>query len=54
MVAAIDKAGRIVAPKWLREQLGFKPGQKQVCGVNGVLRIHSSRREELRCKSTTM
>lgn len=28
MVTTIDSAGRIVVPKRLREELGFKPGQR--------------------------
>lgn len=28
MVTTIDSAGRIVVPKRMREQLGFKPGQE--------------------------
>lgn len=28
MVTTIDSAGRIVVPKRLREELGFKPGQQ--------------------------
>jgi AbrB family looped-hinge helix DNA binding protein len=40
MVATIDKAGRIVVPKRLREQLGFKPGQKlQISVVDGRLEV---------------
>jgi AbrB family looped-hinge helix DNA binding protein len=40
MVATIDKAGRIVVPKRLREQLGFKPGQKlELSAVDGRLEV---------------
>jgi AbrB family looped-hinge helix DNA binding protein len=40
MVATIDKGGRIVVPKRLREQLGFKPGQKlELSAVDGRLEV---------------
>jgi AbrB family looped-hinge helix DNA binding protein len=40
MVATIDKAGRIVVPKRLREELGFKPGQKlELSAVDGRLEV---------------
>jgi len=40
MVATIDNAGRIVVPKRLREQLGFKPGQKlELSAVDGRLEV---------------
>jgi AbrB family looped-hinge helix DNA binding protein len=40
MVATIDAAGRIVVPKRLREQLGFKAGQKlELSAVDGRLEI---------------
>jgi AbrB family looped-hinge helix DNA binding protein len=40
MVATIDAAGRIVVPKRLREQLGFKPGQKlELSAVDGRLEV---------------
>ena len=40
MVTTIDKAGRIVVPKRLREQLGFKPGQKlELSAVDGRLEV---------------
>jgi AbrB family looped-hinge helix DNA binding protein len=40
MLATIDKAGRIVVPKELREQLKFKPGQKlELSAVDGRLEI---------------
>jgi AbrB family looped-hinge helix DNA binding protein len=40
MIATIDKAGRIVVPKRLREELGFKPGQPlELSAVDGRLEI---------------
>jgi AbrB family looped-hinge helix DNA binding protein len=40
MVTTIDSAGRIVVPKSLREELGFKPGQKlELSAVDGRLEV---------------
>ena len=40
MVTTIDSAGRIVVPKRLREELGFKPGQElELSVVDGHLEI---------------
>jgi AbrB family looped-hinge helix DNA binding protein len=40
MVATIDGAGRIVVPKQLREELGFKPGQRlELSAVDGRLEV---------------
>jgi AbrB family looped-hinge helix DNA binding protein len=40
MVTTIDSAGRIVVPKRLREELGFKPGQElELNAVDGRLEI---------------
>jgi AbrB family looped-hinge helix DNA binding protein len=40
MVATIDSAGRIVVPKRLREELGFKPGQRlELSAVDGRLEV---------------
>jgi AbrB family looped-hinge helix DNA binding protein len=40
MVTTIDSAGRIVVPKRLREELGFKPGQElELSAVDGRLEI---------------
>jgi AbrB family looped-hinge helix DNA binding protein len=40
MVTTIDSAGRIVVPKRLREELGFRPGQKlELSAVDGRLEI---------------
>ncbi|MGO9247613.1 MAG: AbrB/MazE/SpoVT family DNA-binding domain-containing protein [Solirubrobacteraceae bacterium] len=40
MIATIDKAGRIVVPKRLREELRFRPGQKlELSAVDGRLEV---------------
>jgi AbrB family looped-hinge helix DNA binding protein len=40
MVTTIDSAGRIVVPKRLREELGFKPGQElELNAIDGRLEI---------------
>jgi AbrB family looped-hinge helix DNA binding protein len=40
MVTTIDSAGRIVVPKRLRDELGFKPGQQlELSAVDGRLEI---------------
>lgn len=40
MVTTIDSAGRIVVPKRLREELGFRPGQRlELRAVDGRLEI---------------
>ncbi|HSZ70873.1 MAG TPA: AbrB/MazE/SpoVT family DNA-binding domain-containing protein [Solirubrobacteraceae bacterium] len=40
MVATIDSAGRIVVPKRLREELGFKAGQRlELSVVDGRLEV---------------
>jgi len=40
MVATIDRAGRIVVPKRLREELGFRPGQRlELSAVDGRLEV---------------
>lgn len=40
MVTTIDSAGRIVVPKRLREELGFKPGQQlELSAIDGHLEI---------------
>jgi AbrB family looped-hinge helix DNA binding protein len=43
MVTTIDSAGRIIVPKRLREELGFKPGQKlELSAADGRLEIEHS------------
>jgi AbrB family looped-hinge helix DNA binding protein len=40
MVTTIDSAGRIVVPKRLREELGFKPGQQlELNAMDGRLEV---------------
>jgi AbrB family looped-hinge helix DNA binding protein len=40
MIATIDGAGRIVVPKRLREELGFRPGQElKLSAVDGRLEV---------------
>jgi AbrB family looped-hinge helix DNA binding protein len=40
MVTTIDSAGRIVVPKRLREELGFKAGQElELSAIDGHLEI---------------
>ena len=40
MITTIDSAGRIVVPKRLREELGFRPGQKlELNAVDGRLEV---------------
>jgi AbrB family looped-hinge helix DNA binding protein len=40
MVTTIDSAGRIVVPKRLREELGFRPGQRlELSAVDGRLEV---------------
>jgi AbrB family looped-hinge helix DNA binding protein len=40
MITTIDSAGRIVIPKRLREELGFKPGQElELNAIDGRLEI---------------
>jgi AbrB family looped-hinge helix DNA binding protein len=40
MIATIDNAGRIVVPKRLREELGFKAGQRlELSAVDGRLEV---------------
>lgn len=42
MKTTIDKAGRIVVPKALREELGFLPGQElQVSSRDGMLEVEA-------------
>ncbi|MCJ7672318.1 MAG: AbrB/MazE/SpoVT family DNA-binding domain-containing protein [Acidimicrobiia bacterium] len=39
MRATIDKAGRLVIPKPLRERLGLRPGTVEVTADGNVLRV---------------
>ena len=39
MRATIDKAGRLVIPKPLRDRLGFRPGEVEVSADGAALRV---------------
>ena len=39
MRAIIDKAGRLVIPKPLRDQLGIRPGEVEVVADGATLRV---------------
>jgi AbrB family looped-hinge helix DNA binding protein len=39
MRATIDKAGRLVIPKPLRDQLGIRPGEVEVVADGSTLRV---------------
>ena len=39
MRATIDKAGRLVIPKALRDRLGFRPGEVEVVADGSALRV---------------
>lgn len=39
MKATIDKAGRLVIPKPLRDQLGLRPGEVEVAAEGAALRV---------------
>ena len=39
MRATIDQAGRVVIPKQLRDELGFRPGEVELTADGNVLRV---------------
>jgi AbrB family looped-hinge helix DNA binding protein len=39
MRATIDKAGRLVIPKLLRDELGLRPGEVEVSAQGAALRV---------------
>lgn len=41
MQATIDKAGRLVIPKQLRDQLGLRPGTVEVVADGAALRVEA-------------
>ncbi len=45
--AAIDKAGRLVIPKALRDHLGLRPGPVEVVADGTALRVEAIARETL-------
>jgi AbrB family looped-hinge helix DNA binding protein len=47
MRATIDKAGRLVIPKPLRDRLGLVPGEVEVAADGNALRVESLASEEL-------
>jgi AbrB family looped-hinge helix DNA binding protein len=47
MKATIDKAGRLVIPKVLRDQLGFVPGEVEVSAYGAGLRVEPVAGDEL-------
>lgn len=47
MRATIDKAGRLVIPKRLRDQLGLRPGVVEVSGEGTWLRVEPLAEESL-------
>jgi AbrB family looped-hinge helix DNA binding protein len=47
MRATIDKAGRLVIPKPLRDRLGLVPGEVEVAADGNALRVESIAGEEL-------
>ncbi len=47
MRATIDKAGRLVIPKQLREHLGLRPGEVEVTADGAALRVEPIAGESL-------
>ena len=47
MRATIDKAGRLVIPKQLRDHLGFRPGEVEVTADGAGLRVEPIAAESL-------
>ncbi len=47
MRATIDKAGRLVIPKSLRDRLGFRPGEVEVTADGSGLRVEVVVAEDL-------
>jgi AbrB family looped-hinge helix DNA binding protein len=46
MKATIDKAGRLVIPKQLRDELGLRPGEVEVSAYGAGLRVEAIPGEE--------
>ena len=47
MRATIDQAGRVVIPKQLRDELGFRPGEVELTADGNVLRVEPVTGERL-------
>lgn len=47
MKATIDKAGRLVIPKALRDRLGLRPGEVEVVAEGSALRVEPIAGEQL-------
>lgn len=47
MRTTIDKAGRLVIPKALRDQLGLQPGEVEVSADGAALRVEAIAHDEL-------
>jgi AbrB family looped-hinge helix DNA binding protein len=48
MRTTIDKAGRLVIPKVLRDQLGLQPGEVEVSADGAALRVEAVAEGELK------
>jgi AbrB family looped-hinge helix DNA binding protein len=44
--ATIDKAGRLVIPKQLRDELGLRPGEVEVTAYGAALRVEPITKDE--------
>ncbi|HET9101796.1 MAG TPA: AbrB/MazE/SpoVT family DNA-binding domain-containing protein [Solirubrobacteraceae bacterium] len=47
MRATLDQAGRVVIPKQLRDELGFRPGEVEMTADGNVLRVEPVTGERL-------